>query len=201
MIKSNKPKLKNCVCMECLPNNKERVTIKMPALNDVFVVLEHKFDEGSVISTQDGGVKVQCPASRPVRDASHAENSSNFEVVRQLEGSVCRDKRHTIHSISLLAIHLTGRIFQHVSLGCVNQSIVVGTLWVWPGSTCCKIGPDRAGLVQRPVNLDGRSTGGWARDSASRVGVMKSAGGGEDRSGETRGSHNVVVLPGLISGY
>ena len=61
--------------------------------------------------------------------------------------------------------------------------------------------PNRAGLVQRPINLDGRSTRRWAWDSASRITVMKNSGSGEDWSGETTGNHNVVVLSGLIHRY
>lgn len=49
--------------------------------------------------------------------------------------------------------------------------------------------------------MDGRSTRRWARDCASRITVMKNTGGGEDRSGETTGNHNVVVLSGLIHRY
>lgn len=60
--------------------------------------------------------------------------------------------------------------------------------------------PDGAGLVQRPVDLDGGPTRGWAGDWAGGVAVVKDTGAGEHlRSGETSGDDNVVVLSRLVS--
>lgn len=61
--------------------------------------------------------------------------------------------------------------------------------------------PNGASLVERPVNLNGGSTRGGARDRTSRVTVVKNTSSGEDRSGEPRGNHNVVVLTRLVSCY
>lgn len=61
--------------------------------------------------------------------------------------------------------------------------------------------PNGASLVERPVNLNGGSTRGWARDRTSRVTVVKNTSGGEDGSGEPRRNHNIIVLARLVSCY
>lgn len=64
----------------------------MPALDEVFVVLENDFDESSVISAHNRGVLVDSSAVWPVGNASHPENSSYFEKVCHLQRSVCWNK-------------------------------------------------------------------------------------------------------------
>lgn len=58
--------------------------------------------------------------------------------------------------------------------------------------------PNRAGLVEGPVDLYGRTTGRGAFDRASRVAITKNAGGSEDPRSETSGNDDVVVLSWLV---
>lgn len=80
----------------------------MPTLDEVFVVLEHDFDVGSVIGTHYGGVLVDSATVWPVGDASDAENASDFEEVGHLQGRIRRNKRHAVHGVSLLPVHKPG---------------------------------------------------------------------------------------------
>lgn len=80
----------------------------MPALDEVFVVLENDFDESSVISAHYRGVLVDSATVWPVRNASDTEDSSNFEEVGDLQGSICRNKRDTVDGVSLLPVDKAG---------------------------------------------------------------------------------------------
>lgn len=87
-----------------LPNNPEVVSIKVPTLYNVLVVLEDNLNKGSIISTQDGGVKVHFLSRWKIWYTSNAKNTINVEVIRKFKRSVSRNERHTVNSISLLAI-------------------------------------------------------------------------------------------------
>lgn len=173
----------------------------MIALNDIFVILEDKLHKCSVVSLQHRCVKVYATASGPVRNASHTENARDFEVVGELKRSVRSNVRHAINCVSLFAIHYTWWTRQYDGPGCVYETVMVGALRVGPRPTCCQVGPDGAGLIQRPINLDGGSTRGWAWNWACRVAIAKNSSGGENCGGKSSGDHNVVVLSRLIRGY
>lgn len=89
------------------PNHKERVAIKMVALNDVFLVLEDNLHKCSVVGLQNRCVKVKATSSGPVGNASDTENTWDFEVVCQLQRSVRSNVRHAVDSVSLFAVHYT----------------------------------------------------------------------------------------------
>lgn len=91
----------------CSPNNKERVAIKMIALNDVLIVLEDNLDKRSVVSLQYRCVKVNATTSGSIRYASRTEDPRDFEVIGELKRSVWGNIRHTVNCVSLLAIYLT----------------------------------------------------------------------------------------------
>lgn len=126
----------------CSPNHKERVAIKMIALNDVLVVLEDNLDERSVVSLHNRSVKVNATTSGSVGYASHAENTWDLEVVGELQRRVWDNIWHAVDCVSLLAIYLTSRTGQYDGLGCVYHTVMVRPLWVRPRSTCCKVSPE-----------------------------------------------------------
>lgn len=80
----------------------------MPTLDEIFVVLEHDFNVSSVVSTHYRGVLVDSSTGWPVGDASDAENSSDFEEVGDLQGSIRRNKRHAVDGVSLLPVDKPG---------------------------------------------------------------------------------------------
>lgn len=71
---------------------------------------------------------------------------------------------------------------------------------LWNKRLCKKI-PNWAGLIQGPINLDCRSTRGWAWYWACRVAIAKNSSGGENLVGESCGNHNVIVPSRLIRSY
>jgi len=89
------------------PNHKERVAIEMVALNYVFVVLEDNLHECSVVGLHNGCVKVNAATGGSVGNGSNTENTRDFEVVGELKRSVGSNVRHTVDSVSLLAIYYT----------------------------------------------------------------------------------------------
>lgn len=113
----------------------------MPALYDILVVLENDFDESSVISAHYRSILVNSSTVWPVRNAPDPENSSYFEEIGDLQGSICRDKWHAIDGVSLLPVDKPGGVRQYNGTGCADETIVIRPLWVRPRPTGCKICP------------------------------------------------------------
>lgn len=60
--------------------------------------------------------------------------------------------------------------------------------------------PQRASLVEGPVNLSGGAPGEWAGGGGVGAGVFEEGSVGEDLGGEAGGCDNIVVPRGLVSG-
>ena len=98
----------------------------MPALQDVFSVLKHNLNKGSVVSSHHCRVVADVSRDgRGVRDAPDAEHPVDVEVVRQLEGRVGCHKRHAVHSIALLAVEQAGCVAYPNSPRYVDLAVVV----------------------------------------------------------------------------
>lgn len=67
-------------------------------------------------------------------------------------------------------------------------------------STALKCAPDRARLLQRPIDLTRRPCRDGSRRLLLRVAVVKSGSGGKDGVGEPGGHGDVVVPDGLVGG-
>lgn len=124
------------------PYYKERVSIEVVTLNNVFRVLKHNFNKSSEISAHNRSVQIQTSSGGIWWYAANAKNSSNFEVVSQLQGSVSWDKGNAVDSISLFAMDLTSTTRQPDSSAGFYHAIMVRALWIRPWSASCEITPE-----------------------------------------------------------
>lgn len=65
-----------------VPNNIERVTVEVPALNNIFPVLKDNLHKGSVISLQDRCDREYWCICGLVRYASRLIDAIDLEVIR-----------------------------------------------------------------------------------------------------------------------
>ena len=112
----------------------------MPTLDNVLIVLKHNFYKCSIVCTHHGCVEVDSSTGGPIGDASDTKNPTDFEEVRKFQGSVSRVEGYAVNCIPLFAVDLTSRTCKYDGFGCVYETIVIRSLWVWPWSTGCKIG-------------------------------------------------------------
>lgn len=113
----------------------------MIALNDVLVVLEDDLDKCSEVSLHNRCVLVYATTSGSVRYTSHAENARDFEEIGELQRSVRGNIRYTVNCVSLFAVHLTSWTRKYDSSACIYQTVMVGSLWVWPWTASCQVSP------------------------------------------------------------
>lgn len=64
-----------------LPHNEELVAIKVITHYDIFRVLEDDFNESSVISPHNSGVKIQPTSGGLIGNTSDSENSTDVEII------------------------------------------------------------------------------------------------------------------------
>lgn len=79
----------------------------MIGLEDIFIVLEYNFDEGSVVSPQHGCIEAHSGTIGNLRDAPNTKNSGYVEVVGEFQRRVRSNERDTVKGVSLLAIELS----------------------------------------------------------------------------------------------
>lgn len=97
----------------------------MPALDNILRVFENNLNEGSVIDLQNRRVEVYSSAGGLALQASNPVHTVDLEVVREFQRSVCWVKRHTVHSVSLLPVHLTSRASEPDRSRGVDHTVMV----------------------------------------------------------------------------
>lgn len=97
----------------------------MPTLDNILRVFEHNLNKGSVIGLHNRRVEVDSSTSGLALYASNSVNTVDLEVVREFQRSVCRIKRYTVHSVSLLPVDLTSRASESDGSCGVYHTVVV----------------------------------------------------------------------------
>ena len=83
----------------------------MPWLSGVLIVLEDDFNEWLVLAGYYSGLDAARSFFRAILKGIQTENSRNFVVIGQFQGSVRIDERNSIDCIPLFSVDLRGRVF------------------------------------------------------------------------------------------
>jgi hypothetical protein len=184
------------------PDDPEGVSVDVPRLHLVLAVLEHDLDVVPVAGPHDRRLQVGGAAvgGGAVGDGAHGEDAADLVVVGDLERGVGAHVRHAVHRVAPLPADGRRRVGQADGPGHRHQAVVVRPLRVGPRPAGRQVPPDRAGLVERPVDLDGGATGEGPRRPAGGVGVAQDRRGGDDPAREARGDDDGVVVARLVRG-
>lgn len=124
-----------------LPDHPEVVSIEMPRLYCVFVVLEDNFEELMKVGRQDRGGDERRTTGRSTLERTHTKDSSDVEVVSELERGIGINVGCTVNGVPLLPIDKRSRVGQHDRPGWSDLPVMERPLRVRSCCIRCQIPP------------------------------------------------------------
>lgn len=113
----------------------------MPRLHQVLRVFKDDLNIVPHVGRHHRRLEVSAAARRVVGHAAQRENSRDAVEISNLERSVGRDEGDAVHCVSQLAVDGCPRVGEPDGSCGVDETVVVGTLRVWPWSTRCQVPP------------------------------------------------------------